>query len=115
MNRFGNPRKRRIRFFLFALVAIPFFLLLPLAVKLLWNYTLPPITNAGEIDYWRALGLLVLSRLLFGWPRGGGGWRGKGGHWREKWAQMSDEDRVKFKEEWRRRCERREDIPPAGE
>jgi hypothetical protein len=59
------------------------------------------------------LGLLALSRILFGWPRGG--WGGKGGHWREKWGQMSDEDRAKFKEEWRRRCGKKEEAPAAND
>lgn len=110
MNQYG---KRPKRFFLFALIAIPFFCLLPLAVMLLWNYVLPSATGAGEIDYWRALGLLALSRILFGWPRGGWGRKG-GGSWREKWSQMNDEERAKFKADWRRRCGQKEETPPAA-
>ncbi len=35
-------------------------------VMLLWNVLIPQITNWSEINFWQALGLLVLSRLLLG-------------------------------------------------
>jgi len=42
------------------------------AVMFLWNSILPSLVHVGMINYWQSLGLLVLSRLLFG---SGGGWR----------------------------------------
>ena len=46
-------------------------------VMMLWNAVVPTVFVVGRvIDYWHALGLLVLSRILFGGFRGRGGWRG---------------------------------------
>ena len=64
----------------------------------LWNQLLPGIFHLPQISYWEAAGLLVLSRLLFGF-----GGHHFGGHHRrnqmhEKWMNMSPEDREKFRE-----------------
>lgn len=104
-------RGNRKKFFLF----IPFIvaavvLLLGWIVMLLWNAILPATVHAGELSYWQAVGLLILSRILF---VGFGGKRFGNGHgfkdrtyWKEKWASMSDEEKTKFREEWRMRCGR---------
>ncbi|MBL7726117.1 MAG: hypothetical protein JNM68_00450 [Dinghuibacter sp.] len=110
MNPMYGPRKR---FFPFFLLFIPFVLLAGWVVMLLWNYILPGATGAGELGFGQALGLLVLSRILFGFPRGG--WGGKHrAQWREKWMSMTDEERIKFKEEWRQRCGMRNYPPPTN-
>ncbi|MFM0499725.1 hypothetical protein [Paraburkholderia caffeinilytica] len=66
------------------------------AVMILWNWVIPPLfVGAHTIDFARALGLLVLSRILFGGFRGHGGWHGRR-HWR-KWDAMTPEEREQFK------------------
>lgn len=115
-----NNKFRRRFFPFFLLIIIPLVLFVGWIVMLLWNYVLPGATGATEITYLQGLALLVLSRILFGFPRGGWGGR-KGGPGREKWGQMTDEERIKFKEEWRRRCgwkqqpepEKKGDTPQA--
>jgi len=51
------------------------------------------------------VGLLVLSKILLGGLRGGSG---HGMHWRgrlmERWDQMTDEERAKFRDGMRRGC-----------
>lgn len=83
------------------------------AVMLLWNAILPDVTGVKMLSYWQAIGLLILSRILFGGWRGGGKQGsynkhrpdfGKHKEWREKWMNMSVEERMKFKQEWRERC-----------
>jgi Ca2+/H+ antiporter, TMEM165/GDT1 family len=73
-------------------------------VMLLWNAILPDVLNAKPITFWQSLGLLALAKILFG---GFGGWRHKQ-RWREgmhmKWQNMTPEEREKFKEEWKNRC-----------
>lgn len=101
MNNKHNMRRKFFPFFL--LIIIPLLLFVGWIVMLLWNYVLPGATGAQEITYLQGLALLVLSRILFGFPRGGWGGR-KGGPWKEKWSQMNDQERAQFKEEWRRRC-----------
>lgn len=78
----------------------------------LWNAILPSvITSVGALTYLQAIGLLILCRILFGGFRGGG-YRGYQGYknnpaWKEKMMNMSEEEREKFKNEWRERCGRR--------
>lgn len=63
------------------------------AVMLLWNLVLPGLFSGSlPIDYWRALGLLALCRILFGGFRGHGAMRGRG-RWR-RWQAMSDDERA---------------------
>lgn len=74
-------------------------------VMLLWNWVMPALfIGARTIDFAHALGLLVLSRILFGGFRGhGGGWRHRH-HWR-KWEAMTSEERERFRSAWHARHE----------
>lgn len=78
-------------------------------VMSLWNWLIPGIMGWRAIDFWQALGLLVLTRLLFGF-RGFGGWHHHRHHhrWkermRERWMAMTPEEREKFREGMRARC-----------
>jgi len=107
-NNQGQPGKRRIRIFFPVAFAILFFVV-SAVVMLLWNALLPTIIHVVAITYWQAAGLLILCRILFGGIPFGRGGRGRFGggppaHIREKLMNMSDEERAKFKEEWRQRC-----------
>ena len=46
--------------------------LLSFAVMLLWNSLVPELFRGPPLQYWQALGLLLLSRILFGGLRGRG-------------------------------------------
>lgn len=62
-------------------------------VMALWNWLIPALIAGGkEIDYVQALGLLLLSRILFGGLRG----HGCHGRW-HRWERMTPEEREKFK------------------
>jgi hypothetical protein len=69
----------------------------------LWNWLMPAIFAWRPINFWQALGLLVLSRILFGGFRGG-----RGMHWRGRMAErlerMTPEERERFREGMRARC-----------
>jgi hypothetical protein len=72
---------------------------LGVAVMLLWNWVVPALfVGARTIDFAHALGLLVLSRILFGGFRGHGGWRERR-HWR-KWNAMTPEERERVQAAW---------------
>ncbi|WEK36563.1 MAG: hypothetical protein P0Y53_03540 [Candidatus Pseudobacter hemicellulosilyticus] len=78
-------------------------------VMLLWNAILPQVTSATPINFWQALGLLLLCKILFGGfggGRGRPGWgkRGWGKRPFEKWQTMSQEDREAFRQKMRSRC-----------
>ena len=71
--------------------------LLGWVVMLLWNWVMPGLFASSQpIDYWRALGLLVLCRILFGGFRGrhGGGYGGRE-RW-QRWQAMTPEERAQF-------------------
>jgi hypothetical protein len=72
-------------------------------VMQLWNWLLPPLFGWHLITFWQALGLLLLSRILFGSWGSGGGNRGRRGR-REKWDKMTPEEREKLRQNWGARC-----------
>ncbi len=73
-------------------------------VMSLWNWLGPAVFGARTITFWQALGILVLSKILFG----GFGRPGHRGHWRDRmrhrWAGMTPEEREQFREGMRKRC-----------
>jgi hypothetical protein len=79
------------------------------AVYLLWNWLMPSLFHLPAItSFWQAIGLLVLSWLLFGGLRGSGprsGYR-RFGHRRmmEHWERMTPQEREKFREWMQSRC-----------
>jgi hypothetical protein len=90
----------RRRLFWFAPLAIAGLLLFIFvggeAVKLLWNWLLPALFGLPRISFEQALGLLVLSRILFG---------GFGGTRRERWtSRMTDAERERLRQRLRDRC-----------
>jgi hypothetical protein len=74
-------------------------------VMSLWNWLMPALFGLRTIHFWQALGLLILSKILFGGFRGRGG---PGMHWRrrmmERWEQMTPEEREKFRQGMGGRC-----------
>jgi hypothetical protein len=78
---------------------------LSVVIMSLWNWLMPVLFGLQRIGFWQALGLLLLAKILFGGFRGPGGGRM---HWKgrmmERWAQMTPEEREKFKEGIKGRC-----------
>lgn len=79
-------------------LVILFVALFGFAVMKLWNWLMPALFGWHEITFWQAMGILVLSKILFGGFRGAVPWRER---WRarmmERWAQMTPEEREKFR------------------
>jgi hypothetical protein len=75
-------------------------------VMLLWNGILPAVLGVKVITFWQALGILVLSKILFGGFKGGHGYpKSHHGHpWMNKWKDMPTEEREKMRSEWMQRC-----------
>lgn len=79
------------------------------AVMLLWNWLMPVLFGLSVITFWQALGILILSKIIFGgghWGKRGGCCGHGHGHyaWKEKfkskWQNMSEEDRKKWEEKF---------------
>ena len=72
--------------------------LLGLIVMLLWNALIPQLFHGPVLQYWQAIGLLVLCRLLFG------GLRGHRHRWHGRWQQLTPEERARLRERFAGRC-----------
>lgn len=93
---FNRNRKKfiLIPFGIAALLAI-----ISYVVMELWNNLLPEILHAGTINFWQAMGIFILCKILFGFGKGSGG-----GPWGkhkmiERFKGMTPEERQQFKEE----------------
>ena len=75
-------------------------------VMLLWNALMPEIFHLPTITFWQALGLFLLTKILFSSFRGGGPKDRMRDKLREKWMDMTPEEREKFKQDWGNRCGR---------
>jgi hypothetical protein len=99
----------RRKFFMIIPIVILAILVFSAIVMSLWNAILVSVLGVKAITFVQALGILVLSKILFGGFKGRGGchggpppmWREK---MQEKWATMTPEEREKFKAEWKNRC-----------
>lgn len=98
----GRRFLRVLKFLVFALLFLAVF---GFVVMSLWNWLMPALFGWRMISFWQAVGLLILSKILFG------GFRpGSQRHWfwrrrmMERWAQMTPEEREKFRAGMRGRC-----------
>lgn len=89
-----------------ALFALAFFILGYVTMHL-WNWIMPYLFNLPVIDFYMAIGLVLLSKILFGSIRVKSAPLGQRRLWRAKWESMSEEERENFKTEFAARCKNR--------
>jgi hypothetical protein len=75
----------------------------------LWNWLVPMLFKGPVINFWETLGLIVLSKILFGGfhSKGGHRWRGKhrmGEPWKQKIEEMKATMTEEEIEKWKSRC-----------
>jgi len=100
-----NKHFRASKFFKIFFFAIVFLAGFSAIVMLLWNNILAGVLHVSTITFWQALGIFVLSKILFGGFRGGPWGRHQWKHnMHQRWANMTPEEREKFKQEWKDRC-----------
>lgn len=125
MDQRNGFRRYKMALPVFALVAA---LALGAVIRWLWNAILPDVAHFNPITYWQAVGLFILCKILFGNFKGRGGPAGYRGNWRRfnrrfgdetmddrwawknKWMKMTDDERVRFRQEMRNRCRK----PPGN-
>jgi len=71
----------------------------------LWNNLLPAILHVGVINFWQAMGIFILCKILFGFGKGGRGFGGFGGGapWMRnkmeaRFNNMTPEEKERFKQ-----------------
>lgn len=80
-------------------------------VMWLWNFVIPPVTGFSVISYWQAMGLFLLSRILFG------GFKFRRHHqqgkehiqqahaaFKDRFMEMNEDEKLQFKNQWKSRC-----------
>lgn len=94
-----NYALRVVKFVLIAILCVAVLAALGFVVKGLWNWLMPGLFGFKLIGYWQAVGVIVLSRLLFGGIGRSGG-RGRYGRhgMKERCAEMTPEEREKFRQ-----------------
>lgn len=94
----------------FSLFAALFVAVVAYVTMSLWNWLVPALFNGPFIGFWQALGLLLLTRILFGgWGRGGrAGWARHRRQWKQKMesrlGHLTPEEREKFRQKMEGAC-----------
>ncbi|SNR85655.1 MULTISPECIES: hypothetical protein [Hymenobacter] len=99
---------RGLKFILFAVL---FVVAIGYLTMNLWNWLVPALFQGPQITFWQTIGLLVLSRILFGgWGRGGrsSAWARHRRQWKQKMesrmASLTPEEQEKFRQKMAGAC-----------
>lgn len=92
------------------------FVVFALVTMELWNWLIPAIFGLRAITFAQAIGLVLLSKILFGGLHAP--WAGRR-RWREqmqeRWAQMTPQERERFRQGMSGRCDWRRDARSVPE
>jgi hypothetical protein len=106
----NRDMSKAVKILKWTMISVLFVFLFGYITKLLWNWLLPSIFNLPTITMWQALGLLLLSKILFsgfsgkrwGGPHNTVGWKHR---YYEKMSHMSPEEKERFKARvWEKWC-----------
>ena len=89
-------------------IALMITLMVGFGTMYLWNWLVPLLFHGPVVTFLQALGLLVLSKILFGsFGRGRRGFSGRR-RWQrrmqERFANMTPEEKEKFSQQMQGRC-----------
>ena len=105
-----DRKLRLLRGLRIALFSTFFIAAVVFGTQALWNWLMPTLFRLPTIGLAQTLGLLVLSRILFGGLRGGqpGNWARKRKAWQQRMAgrmeHLSTAEREKFRQQMQTRC-----------
>lgn len=81
-------------------LTLTFALVFGLVVMASWNAVIPSLVALPVIDYWQAVALLILGRILFGRFTHGGHGRRFHGRGRRRWAPPEIVSAERYAEWW---------------
>ena len=87
------------RFVFIPVIAFAFLSLVSFVVMHLWNNLLPEIIHVTTINFWQAMGIFLLCKILFGFGKSGPMGPGWKGGMRNRFRNMSPDERDAFKAE----------------
>lgn len=111
-----NRSKKRppiaVMILFFIAVAMVIVTVLSTLVMYLWNTVLAEVVPVKVISFWQAMGILILTRILFGGFRMGSKNRNyykkeMKRSYQDKWASMDQTEKAKFKEGWEDYCKKK--------
>jgi len=79
------------------IAAIVFLLLFGYGFMLLWNWLMPDVFGLPALSYWKAVGILVMAKILFGSFEGMGSKKGSKKHNRTRFRNNCGSDFSKWK------------------
>ncbi|MGX5820439.1 hypothetical protein ACWKWU_19745 [Chitinophaga lutea] len=100
--------KKAIKILCFIALGVAFVTALGFGTMYLWNWLVPTLFKGPVVTFWQALGLLLLCKLLFGFPGKDkeGGFGAKKRRMKERWKAkmegLSTEEREKVKDHFSR-------------
>ena len=109
--KYSNNRKKPSGIILMVLVFLIIASALAWLIMILWNNILTDVAGLKPLNFWKAAGLLLLAKILFGGFRRKKSFSSgysKRKHWKEKWMRMSPEERKEAKAKWRQHCQHRD-------
>jgi len=108
-NNYSAPRSKPLKILFFIAVFTVIAGALSWLIMFLWNNILTDVAGLKPLNFWKAAGILLLSKIIFGGFRRHRGPRNhsKRKEWRHKWMKMSQEERKEAKSKWREHCKKR--------
>lgn len=61
---------KAVKIFAMVILGIAFLFLIGYVFMLLWNWLMPELFGLGTLTYWKAMGVLVLAKIIFGFGFG---------------------------------------------
>jgi len=105
--------KRKIGIIILKIIVfVPLFVFLAgYLIMSLWNWLVPELFHGPMVNFWQALGILALSKILFGGFKGKRGCccnKGGEGGWKEKmrshWGHLSSDEREHLRSRFYNKC-----------
>lgn len=109
-NDYSSKRFKPLKVLFFIVVFVTIVAAMSAVVMLLWNAILPDTVGVKPLNFWKAAGLLILAKILFGgFGRRGRHWKhSEKRHWKRKWMEMNNEERQEAKSRWKEYCKKRD-------